>query len=186
MTTETNANELTGIYGAMAEFETPEDLIEACEHAYAQGYRRMDAYAPMPVEGLAEAVGFKRNNVAKAVLIGGICGCSGGFYLLYWITGVAYPLNVGGRPLFSWPSFIPITFECMILLAALTALVSMLAMNGLPKPYHPVFNVPKFTDRASVDGFFLCIESIDPKFNTADTVQFLRGIGGTEVTLVPE
>ena len=186
MSTESTVNELAGIYGAMAEFETPEDLIEACEHAYAQGYRRMDAYAPMPVEGLAEAVGFKRNNVAKAVLIGGICGVSGGFYLLYWITGVAYPLNVGGRPLFSWPAYVPITFECMILLSALTALVSMLAMNGLPKPYHPVFNVPEFTAKASRDGFFLCIESSDPKFAADETLQFLREIGGREVTLVPE
>jgi hypothetical protein len=186
MSIEPMVNEGAGIYGAMAEFETPEDLIEACEHAYAQGYRRMDAFAPMPVEGLAEAVGFRRNNVAKAVLIGGICGCSGGFYLLYWITGVAYPLNVGGRPLFSWPAYIPITFECMILLSALTALVSMLAMNGLPKPYHPVFNVPAFTARASRDGFFLCIESTDPKFVAAETTQFLREIGGREVTLVPE
>jgi len=186
MSTESTANAPAGIYGVMAEFETPEDLIEACEHAYAQGYRRMDAYAPMPVEGLAEAVGFKRNNVAKAVLIGGICGCSGGLYLLYWITGVAYPLNVGGRPLFSWPAYIPITFECMILLSALTALVSMLAMNGLPKPYHPVFNVPEFTAKASRDGFFLCIESSDPKFAADETFQFLREIGGREVTLVPQ
>ncbi len=185
MSTEAMTDDAAGIYGAMAEFETPEDLIEACERAYAQGYRRMDAFAPMPVEGLAEAVGFKRNNVAKAVLIGGICGCSGGFYLLYWITGVAYPLNVGGRPLFSWPAYIPITFECMILLSALTALVAMLAMNGLPKPYHPVFNVPEFTARASRDGFFICIESSDPKFAPGETTQFLRDIGGTEVTLVP-
>jgi hypothetical protein len=185
MSTEATLDELTGVYGAMAEFGTPEELIEACEHAYAHGYRRMDAYAPMPVEGLAEAIGFKRNNVAKAVLIGGICGVTGGFYLLYWITGVAYPLNVGGRPLFSWPAYIPITFECMILLSALTALVSMLAMNGLPKPYHPVFNVPEFTARASRDGFFLCIESSDPKFAAMETVQFLREIGGAGVTLVP-
>ncbi len=185
MSTEAMTDDAAGIYGAMAEFETPEDLIEACERAYAQGYRRMDAFAPMPVEGLAEAVGFKRNNVAKAVLIGGICGCSGGFYLLYWITGVAYPLNVGGRPLFSWPAYIPITFECMILLSALTALVAMLAMNGLPKPYHPVFNVPAFTARASRDGIFNCIESSDPKFVPEETTQFLRDIGGTEVTLVP-
>jgi Protein of unknown function (DUF3341) len=186
MNTESSLNELTGIYGAMAEFQTPELLIEACERAYTQGYRRMDAYAPMPVEGLAEAVGFKRNNVAKAVLIGGLCGVTGGFYLLFWITGVAYPLNVGGRPTFSWPAYIPITFECMILLSALTALVSMLAMNGLPKPYHPVFNVPEFTAKASRDGFFLCIESSDPKFKTSDTVEFLREIGGMGVTLVPE
>lgn len=184
MSNDPKLSELAGVHGVMAEFETPEDLIDAAERAYADGYRRMDAYAPMPVEGLAEAVGFKKNYVALAVLIGGICGCTGGFSLLYWITVIAYPHNVGGRPLDSWPAYIPITFECMILLSALTALVSMLAMNGLPQPYHPVFNVPQFA-RASLDGFFLCIESSDPKFHTAQTIEYLKEIGGSEVTVVP-
>jgi ActD protein len=184
MSTEVALSHLPGIYGAMAEFETPEDLIEAAERAHAEGYRRMDAYAPMPVEGLAEAVGFKTNKVALAVLLGGIAGCVGGYGLLFWITVIAYPHNVGGRPLHSWPAYIPITFECMILIAALTSLVAMLAMNGLPQPYHPVFNVPQF-ERASRDGFFLCIESSDPKFHTAETLQFLRDLGGSEVTIVP-
>ena len=177
-------NELPGIHGAMAEFQTPEDLIAACERAYASGYRRMDAYAPMPIEGLAEAIGYRKNNVALCVLIGGLCGVTGGFGLLEWITNIAYAHNVGGRPTNSWPAFIPITFECMILLAALTGFFCMLGMNGLPKPYHPVFNVPAF-DRASVDRFFLCIESSDPKFNTADTLQFLREVGASEVNVVP-
>lgn len=177
-------DELAGIYGAMAEFDTPEDLIAACEKAYASGYRKMDAYAPMPVNGLAEAIGYKRNWVATCVLIGGICGAVGGFSLLEWITVVAYPHNVGGRPYNSWPAYIPITFECMILLSALTALFSMLAMNGLPKPYHPVFNVAEFA-RASVDKFFLCIESRDPKFRTQEVVDFLRETGATEVSVVP-
>jgi hypothetical protein len=172
------------IHGAMAEFDSPEELITACERAYAEGFRKMDAYAPLPVEGLAEAIGYKRNKVAFCVLIGGICGVIGGFSLLEWISVVAYPHNVGGRPLNSWPSFIPITFECMILLSALTAMVSMFAMNGLPRPYHPVFNVPQF-ERASIDGFFLCIESSDPQFRTEETLDFLRGLGGKEVTLVP-
>ncbi|MFL6306643.1 MAG: DUF3341 domain-containing protein [Candidatus Sulfotelmatobacter sp.] len=184
MSNELALSHLPGIHGAMAEFETPEDLIEAAERAYGQGYRRMDAYAPMPVEGLAEAVGFKKNKVAFAVLIGGICGCVGGYALLFWMTVIAYPHNVGGRPLHSWPAYIPITFECLILLSALTALVAMLAMNGLPQPYHPVFNVPQF-ERASRDGFFLCIESSDPKFDTDETLQFLRDLGGSEVTIVP-
>lgn len=175
---------LPDVHGAMVEFDTPEELITACERAYAAGFRCMDAYAPLPVEGLAEAIGFKRNKVAFFVLIGGICGVIGGFGLLEWITMVAYPHNVGGRPLNSWPSYIPITFECMILLAALTSMVSMFAMNGLPKPYHPVFNVPRF-ERASVDKFFLCIESSDPKFQVEDTVEFLREMGGREVSLVP-
>jgi hypothetical protein len=177
-------NELPAIHGAMAEFETPEDLIVAAEKAYATGYRCMDAYAPMPVEGLAEAIGFRKNKVALAVLIGGSCGAIGGFTLLEWMAGVAYPHNVGGRPLNSWPSWIPITFECMILLSAITSLICVLAMNGLPQPYHPVFNVPEFT-RASIDRFFLCIESSDPKFRTEDTLQFLRELGGSEVTVVP-
>lgn len=176
--------EFSTIHGVMAEFDTPEALREASERAYAAGYRKMDAYAPMPVEGLAEAIGYKKNYVALAVLIGGICGASGGYGLLCWITIIAYPHNVGGRPLHSWPSYIPITFECMILLAALTALVSMLAMNGLPKPYHPVFNVPAF-DRASVDKFFLCIESRDPKFRADDVLEFLRDTGAREVSVVP-
>ena len=184
MSTELTLNELPAVHGAMAEFDTPEELIQAAERAYAEGYRKMDAYAPMPVEGLAEAIGYKKNWVAFWVLIGGICGVVGGYGLLYWITVIAYPHNVGGRPLHSWPEYIPITFECMILLASLTALVSMLAMNGLPKPYHPVFNVAEFA-RASTDKFFLCIESSDPKFRTEEALQFLRNVGGNEVTLVP-
>ena len=186
MNNELTLNGPPAIHGVMAEFDTPEELVEACELAYSAGYRRMDAYAPMPVAGLAEAIGFKRNKVALCVLIAGICGVVGGFGLLEWITVVAYPHNVGGRPLNSWPAYIPITFECMILLASLTALVSMLAMNGLPKPYHPVFNVPAF-DRASVDQFFLCIESRDPKFRVEETAHFLRETAGVkEVMLVPE
>ncbi|MFL6452341.1 MAG: DUF3341 domain-containing protein [Bryobacteraceae bacterium] len=184
MSQHVQLNELPAIHGAMAEFESPEELIAACEEAYAHGYRRMDAYAPMPVEGLAEAIGYKKNKVSLAVLIGGSCGAIGGFTLLEWIAGIAYPHNVGGRPLNSWPSWIPITFECMILFSAITSLICVLAMNGLPQPYHPVFNVPEFT-RASIDRFFLCIESSDPKFRTEETLEFLRGLGGSEVTVVP-
>lgn len=184
MSTDLTLNELPAIHGAMAEFDTPEDLLQAAERAYAAGYRKMDAYTPFSVEGLAEAIGFRKNYVALAVLIGGICGVSGGYGLLYWITVIAYPHNVGGRPLHSWPAYIPITFECMILLASLTALFAMLAMNGLPRPYHPVFNIAEFA-RASKDKFFLCIESSDPRFRTEDALQFLRDVGGNEVTVVP-
>ena len=175
---------LAAVHGAMAQFRTPELLIEACERAYSSGYRKMDAYAPMPVEGLAEAIGFKKNKVALAVLIGGSCGAIGGLALLEWITQIAYAHNVGGRPLNSWPAYIPITFECMILFSAFTSLFCVMLMNGLPQLYHPVFNVPNFA-RASVDGFFLCIESSDPKFETGNTLEFLRDIGGNEVTVVP-
>ncbi len=181
---ESQLSELPAVHGVMAEFDTAEQIMEAAERAYAEGYRQMDAYTPMPVEGLAQAIGFKKNYVALAILIGGICGVIGGYSLLYWITVIAYPHNVGGRPLHSWPAYIPITFECMILLSALTALFAMLGMNGLPQPYHPVFNVPEFA-RASRDKFFLCLESSDPKFRTEDALQFLREVGGNEVTVVP-
>jgi hypothetical protein len=172
------------VYGAMAEFDSPEELIVACKQAYAEGFRKMDAFAPMPVEGLAEAIGYKRNFVATCVLIAGICGVCFGFGFLEWITNVAYAHNVGGRPTNSWPAYIPITFECMILFSALTSMFSMFFMNGLPQPYHPVFNVPEFA-RASKDRFFLCIEAKDPKFGESETVQFLRSLGASEVSVVP-
>jgi hypothetical protein len=181
---EIKLSEHPEIHGALVEFDSPEELIEACEKAYAQGFRKMDAYAPMPVEGLAEAIGFKKNKVAFAAMCGGICGAVGGFSFLQWVTNVAYAHNVGGRPTNSWPAFIPITFECMILATALTGVVSMLLMNGLPQPYHPVFNVAEF-QRASIDKFFLCIESSDPKFEPKGTVAFLESLGGRGVNIVP-
>jgi hypothetical protein len=138
----------------------------------------------MPVEGLAEAIGFKRNYVSLVVLIGGLCGCVGGFGLLWWIAVIAYPHNVGGRPFDSWPAFIPITFECTVLLAALSSVVGMLAMNRLPMPYHPVFNVAEFAQRASVDRFFLCIEANDPKFDRDKTKAFLLELNPEEVSEV--
>ncbi len=184
MSHDTVLSELSSVHGVMAEFLSPEALVRAGKRAYAAGYRRMDAYAPLPIEGLAEAIGFKKNKVALAVLIGGSFGAIGGFTLLEWIAGIAYPHNVGGRPLNSWPSWIPITFECMILCSAITSLLCVLFMNGLPKPYHPVFNVPEFA-RASKDRFFLCIESSDPKFRTEEAAEFLRDIGGREVSIVP-
>ena len=177
-------SEYPEIHGALVEFDNPEDLIAACEQAYSAGFRNMDAYAPMPVDGLAEAIGYKKNKVALCALIGGICGAIGGLSFLEWITNVAYAHNVGGRPTNSWPAFIPITFECMILATALTGVVSMLLMNGLPQPYHPVFNVAAF-QRASIDKFFLCIESTDPKFKPQETAEFLGTLGGREVNLVP-
>jgi hypothetical protein len=169
-----------GIYGLMAEFEAPEDLLRAARRAYEEGYRHMDAYTPFPVEGLAEAIGFRRNAVPFLVLIGGIIGCAGGFLLQYWASAIAYPLNVGGRPYLSWPSFIPVTFEMTVLVAALAAVLGMLALNRLPEPYHPVFNVPRFAF-ASRDRFFLCIEATDPKFDREVTEGFLKLAGAREV-----
>jgi hypothetical protein len=173
-----------GLHGLMAEFEEPEQLLEAARRAYSAGYRNMDAYSPMPIEGLAEAIGFTRHWVSLVVLIGGLMGCAGGFMLLWWISVIAYPHNVGGRPFNSWPMFIPITFECTVLAAALSSVVGMLAMNKLPMPYHPVFNVPQFATRASVDRFFLCIEASDPKFNVEQTKAFLLELNPEEVAEV--
>ena len=136
----------------------------------------MDAYSPFPVEGLAEALGFHRTRVPLIVLTGGILGCLGGFFLQYWLAVIDYPINVGGRPLNSWPSFIPVTFELTILIAALSAFFGVLALNGLPMPYHPVFNVDRF-ELASRNRFFLLIEAADPRFDSAGTRRFLETVG---------
>jgi hypothetical protein len=169
------------LYGLIAEFEEPTRIVQAARRAYEEGYRRMDAYSPFPIEELTEAIGFRHTRLPLIVLIGGIIGCVGGFALCYWVSAITYPLNIGGRPLNSWPAFIPVTFECTILLAALSAVFGMLALNGLPQPYHPVFNVPSF-EQASRNRFFLCIESADPKFREEETRKFLEGLGAREVT----
>ena len=163
------------IYGLMAEFADPEALLDATRRAFTDGYRRMDAYSPFPIDGLAEALGFYNTRVPLIVLIGGIIGCIGGFYLQYWVSVIDYPINVGGRPLNSWPSFIPVTFELTILFAALFAIFGLLALNRLPMPYHPVFNVARF-ELASRNRFFLCIEAADPKFDREATRRFLEGL----------
>ncbi len=162
----------TELFGLMAEFDQPEPLLDAARRARDVGYRHMDAYSPMPVEGLAEAVGFRTSMVQRLVFVAGLLGATGGFMLCWWITVVAYPHNVAGRPLNSWPAYVPITFESMVLVACLTAVVGMLALNGLPQPYHPVFNVPRF-EHASRDKFFLCIEASDPLFDPEVTRNFL-------------
>jgi Protein of unknown function (DUF3341) len=165
----------TSLYGLMAEFGGPGDLLEAAQCAYEEGYRRMDAYSPFPVQGLAEAIGFHRTRLPLLVLVGGIIGGIGGYCLQYWISAVDYPLNIGGRPLNSWPAFIPVTFELIILVAALAAVLGMLALNGLPMPYHPVFNVPAF-ELATRNRFFLCIEAVDAKFDVRETRRFLESL----------
>ncbi len=161
------------IYGVMAEFVNSEELLAAARRVYQEGYRRLDAYSPVPVEGLAEAIGSHRTAVPLIVLIGALIGCLGGFFMQYWIAAFDYPINVGGRPLLSWPSFIPVTFELTILMGGLSALIGMLVLNGLPMPYHPVFNVPRF-ELASQNRFFLCIEATDPKFDRQGTRRFLE------------
>lgn len=172
------------IYGLMAEFADPQALMEACQKAYEEGYRVMDAYSPFPIEGLSEAIGFHKTKLPQIVLIGGILGCIGGFTLQYWANAIDYPINVAGRPMFSWPSYIPITFECTILLAAFATVFGLLGLSGLPEPYHPVFNVSRFA-LATRDRFFLVIESKDPKFERDKTWRFLdtlqpRGVAEVE------
>jgi hypothetical protein len=169
----------------MAEFDDANALVAATRRAHDEGYRQMDAYSPFPIEELHEALGSHHSRLPLIVLIGGLCGCVGGFALQYWAAAIAYPLNVGGRPFNSWPSFIPVTFECTILVAALSAVLGMLALNGLPMPHHPVFNVPRFA-LASRNRFFLCIEVKDRKFDLESTRRFLETLEPREVSTVAE
>jgi hypothetical protein len=175
----------SGIYGLMAEFEEPARLVAATHRAYREGYRQMDAYSPFPIEELHEALGAHHTRLPLIVLIGGLLGCIGGYLLQYWVSAVAYPINVGGKALHSWPAFIPVTFECTILAASLAAVLGMLALNRLPMPYHPVFNVPRFA-LASRNRFFLCIEAQDPRFDLEGTRRFLETLGPQEVSTVAD
>ena len=173
------------IYGVMAEFDDATALVRAAGRAHDEGYRKMDAYSPVPIEELHEAMHIHDNRLPAIVLGGGVFGAIAGYGLQYWASTIAYPINVGGRPLHSWPAFIPVAFETTILAAALSAVLGMLALNGLPQPFHPVFNVPRFA-LASRNRFFLCIEARDPKFNIDSTRAFLQSLGAREVTTVEE
>ena len=173
------------VYGVVAEFDSPTTLVAAAERTRAAGYTRFEAYAPFPIEALVEAVGHPHTRLPIVVFLGGLLGGLSG-YLLQYITAVhTYPINIGGRPLHSWPAFIPVTFECTILGAALAAVFGMLARNGLPMPYHPLFHIPRFA-RASRDLFFLCIQARDPKFDAAGVTQFLRTLEPADVQEVPQ
>jgi len=169
----------------MAEFDEPAALVAAAQRAHENGYRCMDGYAPYPIEELHHALGSPTTRLPLVVLIGGLFGCVGGYVMQYWMSAVAYPLNIGGKPYHSWPAFIPVTFECTILAAALSAVLGMLALNGLPQPYHPVFNVPRFA-LASRNRFFLCIEAVDPKFDLEGTRRFLETLNPREVSTVAD
>jgi len=168
------------LYGVMAEFDNPTDLVAAARHIYEAGYRRINGYSPFPIEELWEAIGFHRTSLPVIVLIGGILGGVGGFLMQYYLAVFNYPLNVGGKPLDSWPAFIPITFECTVLLAALSAVFGMLALNKLPQPYHPVFNAPNFA-LATRDRFFLVIEASDRNYNHEEVVSLLKSLSPVDV-----
>ncbi|MDP9162018.1 MAG: DUF3341 domain-containing protein [Acidobacteriota bacterium] len=172
------------IYGLMAEFETPTALVDAAQLTYNAGYRKIDAYSPFPIEELSEAIGFHRNGVAPIVLVGGLLGCATGYLMQWWISTVSYPVSVGGKPYHSWPSFIIVTFELTILFSVLSAVFGMLALNGLPMPYHPVFNVPQF-EGVTRDKFFLAIFYSDPKYDAVETRRFLETLGAHSIAEVP-
>jgi hypothetical protein len=168
------------LYGIMAEFDNPSDLVAAARRTFEAGYRRINGYSPYPIEELDEAIGFKRTTLPLIVLAGGIIGALGGFFMQYWMEVVDYPLNVGGKPFNSWPAFIPITFESTVLVASFSAVLGMLILNKLPQPYHPVFNAPNFA-LATRDKFFLVIEANDPKFDHVEATRFMKTLGAMEV-----
>ena len=172
------------IYGLMAEFDSAQELVAAAHKTHAAGYQKIDAYSPFPIEGLAEAIGFHKNRVPLVVLIGALIGGISAYSLQYWVAAITYPTNVGGRPFHSWPSFIIVTFELTILFGGLSAVIGMLALNGLPMPYHPVFNVPEFA-KASDNKFFLIVFSSDPKYDAARTRSFLTGLAPRMIAEVP-
>lgn len=161
----------TTAHGVMAEFDSPEKLLAAARTAFESGYRHMDAYTPIPVDGLTEALGHEQTKLQRIVFVSGLLGCAAGYLMCLYLMKYDYPLNIGGRPLNSWPAYVPVTFEVTILFAALAAVIGMLALNGLPRPHHPVFNVEEF-ERASRDRFFLCLEASDPKFEVATAREF--------------
>ena len=167
-------------YGIMAEFTEPSTLIHAAEHIREAGYTKVEAYTPIPVHGLDEAIGHRATRLPWLVLAGGLTGSSGLFSFMTWVNLVDYPMNIGGRPYFSWPAFVPITFEGMVLFSAFAAVFGLFLICGFPRPYHPVFNAPGF-ERATTDGFFLCIESSDPLYDAAKAKSTLMGPGARAV-----
>lgn len=167
-------------YGLVAEFSSPEEVLEAARRAWGSGYRSMDAFTPFAVEGLAEAIGFPKTRVPLVTLLCGLAGGAGGYFMMWYSATISYPLNVGGRPLHSWPAFIPITFELAVLCASLGTVIGMLALNGLPRPHHPIFNTPHYADRSG-SRFYLCVKADDRLYDPAGTREFLRQAGASEV-----
>lgn len=175
---------IEGIYGVIAEFNDPKELLEAANSTREAGYTQIDAFSPFPIHGLSDAVGFGHTRLSGVVLAGGVIGGLAGFFMCWFANVIHYPLNIGGKPLNSWPAWIPITFETTVLFAAFAAVFGMLALNGLPMPYHPVFNVSRF-ENASRDRFFLVIQSRDPQFELGKVRDFLDSLKPREVTDVP-
>ena len=173
------------LYGVMAEFDDPQDLLAATKAARRAGYRQMEAYTPFSIDEVSEVLGHGRGWIPLIVFVGGVGGAIGGFFMQWYAMAVSYPLNIGGRPLWSWPAFIPITFELTVLGAALLGALGMLALNRLPQPYHPVFNVERF-GLATQNRFFLCIEARDPHFERDETREFLLATNPREVFYVED
>jgi hypothetical protein len=173
-----------GMYGLLAKFDSPESLIKAVRRVYDSGYRRFDAYAPYPVEELSKAMRLKGSPLPYVILAGGLFGGMGGFFMQVYATMIDWPLNIGGRSFFSWPAYVPITFEMTILFAAVFGVLGLFVMTRFPQPYHPVFNSEDFNAHASQDGFYLDIEARDPHFNLEETRSFLKDLGAVEVSEV--
>lgn len=170
----------TPTYGLLAEFDTPEALIAGIDKVQGDGYDDLDAYTPFPIHDVCEKIAKQKSKVPLLVFFGGLTGATVGFCFQWWATAVSYPMNIGGRPLFSWPAFIPATFELLILFASFSAVFGMFMLNGLPRPHHPVFNVPQF-ERASTDRYFLLIKASDPRFEQSVTRAALEGLGSEGV-----
>jgi hypothetical protein len=172
------------LYGLLAEFDHAEELVEATRRARSAGFRCLDAYAPMPVHGLTEALGRRATRLPFLTLLGGVLGAVAGYAFQYWYNVIEYPMNIGGRPHHSWPAFVPVVFECTVLGAALFTVLSILGLNGLPQPYHPLFHIDAFR-LASRNRFFLCIEARDARFAVDDTRRFLEELHPRNVYEVP-
>ena len=170
-----------GPFGVVGEFDSPDKLLAAANKALDGGYSSMDAFSPFPIHGLADAIGFQEGRVRWIIFVAGAAGAIGGMGLQWWVATQAYPLNVGGRPLFSWPSFIPPAFETTILFAAFGAVLGMIGLNRLPQPHHPVFDAPNF-ERASQDRFFLLVEAKDPMYDASAIKKLMEGADALQVT----
>lgn len=175
----------TPLFGVMAEFKTGDELIVATRKAREAGYTRMDGYSPYPIGEVADELGFPRSEIGAVMFIGGVVGAVVGFLMQTWFAVVDYPINIGGKPFWSWPQFIPVTWALLVLTACLSGVFGLLALCGLPQPYHPVFNVARFV-RATRDRFFLCIETVDPMFDLMEVKSFLTGLNPEDVAEVPE